>query len=189
MTLIHNLGFPRIGPRRELKHALEAFWKGEIDENALRAAGSELRRQNWRTQCDAGVDLVPAGDFAWYDHVLTTSVMLGNVPKRFGAGRADLQTYFAMARGAQGVAAVEMTKWFDTNYHYLVPEFDSRTRFRLDASWLVDEVREAQALGLRVKPVVLGPLTYLWLGKEKEPGCDRLSLLPQLLPVYRELLG
>ncbi len=189
MTLIHNLGFPRIGPRRELKHALEAFWRGGIDEGALRAAGAGLRRQNWQAQHEAGVDLVPVGDFAWYDHVLTTSVMLGNVPKRFGGGHAGLRTYFAMARGAEGVPALEMTKWFDTNYHYLVPEFDSRTQFRLDASWLTDEVREAQALGIRVKPVVLGPLTYLWLGKEKEPGFDRLSLLPQLLPAYCELLG
>ena len=188
MTLIHNLGFPRIGPQRELKRALEAFWKGGIDERALRAAGAELRRQNWQMQRDAGIDLVPAGDFAWYDHVLTTSVMLGNVPGRFGGGRADLQTYFAMARGTADAPALEMTKWFDTNYHYLVPEFDSNTRFRLDAGWLADEVREAQALGVRVKPVVLGPLTYLWLGKAKEPGFDHLSLLPRLLPVYRELL-
>ena len=188
MALIHNLGFPRIGPQRELKRALEAFWTGGIDEGALRAAGADLRRQNWQTQSEAGVDLVPVGDFAWYDHVLTTSVMLGNVPKRFGGGRAGLQTYFAMARGAEGVPALEMTKWFDTNYHYLVPEFDSRTQFRLDASWLTDEVREAQALGIRAKPVVLGPLTYLWLGKEKETGFDRLALLPKLLPVYRKLL-
>ncbi len=189
MALIHNLGFPRIGPQRELKRALETFWAGGIDESALRAAGADLRRQNWRTQSEAGVDLVPVGDFAWYDHVLTTSVMLGNVPKRFGAGRADLQAYFAMARGAEGIPALEMTKWFDTNYHYLVPEFDSHTQFRLDASWLTDEVREAQALGIRVKPVVLGPLTYLWLGKEKEPGFDRLSLLPKLLPLYRALFN
>jgi len=188
MALIHNLGFPRIGPQRELKRALEAFWKGEIDGSALRTTGAELRRQNWRTQSEAGIDVVPVGDFAWYDHVLTTSVTLGNVPKRFGAGRADLQTYFAMARGAEGVSALEMTKWFNTNYHYLVPEFDSRTQFLLDSSWLTGEVREAQALGIRIKPVVLGPLTYLWLGKEKEPGFDRLSLLPQVLPAYRKLL-
>ena len=187
MALIHNLGFPRIGPHRELKRALEAFWKGEIDEATLRATGAELRQRNWRAQREAGIDLVPVGDFAWYDHVLTTSVMLGNVPKRFGAGRADLQTYFAMARGAEGVPALEMTKWFDTNYHYLVPEFDSHTQFRLDASWLTDEVREAQALGVRIKPVVVGPLTYLWLGKEKEPGFDRLALLPEVLPLYRAL--
>ncbi|MEK6592723.1 MAG: 5-methyltetrahydropteroyltriglutamate--homocysteine S-methyltransferase [Pseudomonadota bacterium] len=192
MTLIHNLGYPRMGPQRELKHALEAFWQGSLDEIALRAAGAALRRQNWEVQRAAGVDLLPVGDFAWYDHVLTTSAMLGNVPRRFGGehgGKIDLQTYFTMARGAAGAPAMEMTKWFDTNYHYLVPEFDAGTRFRLDASWLIDEVREALALGLKVKPVVLGPLTYLWLGKEKEPGFDRLSLLPALLPAYCELLA
>jgi 5-methyltetrahydropteroyltriglutamate--homocysteine methyltransferase len=192
MTLVHNLGYPRIGPQRELKRVLEAFWQGEIDEAALRAAGVALRRQNWEAQRAAGIDLVPVGDFAWYDHVLTASAMFGNVPPRFGSardGRVDLQTYFAMARGAAGVPAMEMTKWFDTNYHYLVPEFDAATRFRLDASWLIDEVREAQAAGFRAKPVVLGPLTYLWLGKEKQPDFDRLSLLPALLPAYGELLA
>lgn len=189
MALIHNLGYPRIGPQRELKRALEAFWAGAIDQAGLRAAGAELRRQNWQAQREAGVDLIPVGDFAWYDHVLTTSVMFGNVPRRFGDRKPDLRTYFAMARGSDGVPASEMTKWFDTNYHYIVPEFDSRTRFQLDASWLTDEVREAQALGVCAKPVVLGPLSYLWLGKEKEAGFDRLSLLQQLLPVYRDLLA
>jgi 5-methyltetrahydropteroyltriglutamate--homocysteine methyltransferase len=190
MALAHNLGYPRIGPRRELKRALEAFWKGEIDEGALRGAGAALRRQNWLAQSAAGVDLIPVGDFAWYDHVLTTSALLGNVPRRFGAGgRAGLATYFAMARGTSLAPALEMTKWFDTNYHYLVPEFDSHTKFELDVSWLIDEVREAQALGLAAKPVVLGPLSYLWLGKEKEAGFDRLSLLPRLLPVYHGLLA
>jgi 5-methyltetrahydropteroyltriglutamate--homocysteine methyltransferase len=192
MTVVHNLGYPRIGPQRELKRALEAYWQGGIDEAALRAAGAALRRQNWEAQREAGVDLLPVGDFAWYDHVLTTSVMLGNVPQRFvcrNSGKVDMQTYFAMARGSTGASALEMTKWFDTNYHYLVPEFDTGTRFRLDASWLIDEVREALALGLKVKPVVLGPLTYLWLGKEKEPDFDRLSLLPALLSAYCELLA
>jgi len=189
MTLVHNLGFPRIGPRRELKHALEAFWRAEIGEAELRAAGAELRRQNWQVQREAGVDLIPVGDFAWYDHVLTASVLFGNVPRRFGAGSPDLRKYFAMARGAEGVPAMEMTKWFDTNYHYIVPEFGSGTRFRLVSSWVTDEVREAQALGIRAKPVLLGPLTYLWLGKEKESHFDRLSLLPALLPLYRELLS
>jgi 5-methyltetrahydropteroyltriglutamate--homocysteine methyltransferase len=190
MTLAHNLGYPRIGPRRELKGALEAFWTDEIDEGALRAAGAALRRQNWLAQRAAGIDLIPVGDFAWYDHVLTTTALLGNVPRRFAAGgKSGLATYFAMARGTSLAPALEMTKWFDTNYHYLVPEFDSQTRFELDASWLVDDVREAQALGLAAKPVVLGPLSYLWLGKEKESGFDRLSLLPRLLPVYRGLLA
>jgi 5-methyltetrahydropteroyltriglutamate--homocysteine methyltransferase len=190
MTLVHNLGYPRIGPRRELKRALEAFWRGDIDETELRAAGSALRKENWLAQREAGVDLIPVGDFAWYDHVLTTSAMLGHVPPRFGANsKVDLPTYFAMARGTGSAPALEMTKWFDTNYHYLVPEFRRTTRSCPDASWLVEEVREARALGIAVKPVVLGPLTYLWLGKERERGFDRISLLGDLLAAYRGLLA
>jgi 5-methyltetrahydropteroyltriglutamate--homocysteine methyltransferase len=185
----HNLGYPRIGARRELKLALEAHWRGEIDEAELRARGARLRAENWKTQRDAGLDLVPAGDFAWYDQVLTATLLVGALPARFGAAHPDLATAFILARGRPGLAPLEMTKWFDTNYHYLVPELDARTRFRLHASWLTDEVREAQALGLPVKPVMVGPLTWLWLGKEKEPGFDRLALLPALAEVYRELLA
>jgi 5-methyltetrahydropteroyltriglutamate--homocysteine methyltransferase len=188
MVTTHTLGYPRIGPRRELKSALEAHWRGDFDEPALRNTGAALRRANWLAQREAGIALVPAGDFAWYDHVLTASMLFGNVPRRFGAGD-DLATYFAMARGAAGAAPLEMTKWFDTNYHYLVPEFEAGARFRLRAHWLLDEVREARALGLRVKPVLLGPLTYLWLGKPAAPGGERLALLARLLPVYRELLA
>jgi 5-methyltetrahydropteroyltriglutamate--homocysteine methyltransferase len=187
--IAHNLGFPRIGPRRELKLALEAYWRGEIGEAELRARGVRLREERWRVQREAGLDLIPVGDFAWYDHVLTMTAMVGAIPTRFGQERADFATYFAMARGTDRQPAMEMTKWFDTNYHYIVPEFDSRTRFRLDASWLLDEVREAQAIGIPAKPVLLGPLTYLWLGKEKEPGFDRLALLDGLVDVYRELLA
>src|SRR5262245_48645 len=190
LTMIaHNLGYPRIGPRRELKEALEAYWHHAVSEADLRARGRQLRAERWRAQLDAGLDLVPVGDFAWYDHVLTASALLGAVPARFGAGHVDLPTYFAMARGSDGRPAMEMTKWFDTNYHYIVPEFDSRTRFRPDPAWLLDEVREAQAAGIPAKPVLLGPLTYLWLGKEKEAGLDRLTLLPSLIPAYRDLLA
>ena len=187
--IAHNLGYPRIGARRELKFALEAYWRGEIGETELRARGAKLRAENWRAQQGAGLDLVPVGDFAWYDQVLNTTALVGAAPARFNFDRVGLPAYFAMARGSSGQPALEMTKWFDTNYHYLVPEFDARTRFRPDASWLLDEVREAQALGVPVKPVVIGPLTYLWLGKEKQAGFDRLSLLPPLTAVYRELLG
>src|SRR5688500_18278298 len=143
--IAHNLGYPRIGAKRELKLALEAHWRGEIGEADLRARGARLREGNWKTQRDAGLDFVPVGDFAWYDQVLTTTLLVGAVPARFGAGRADLGAYFTLARGARGRPPLEMTKWFDTNYHYLVPEFDTQTRFRLDPSWLTDEVREAQA--------------------------------------------
>jgi len=187
--IAHNLGFPRIGARRELKAALEAYWRREIGDAELNARGARLREERWRLQREAGLDLVPVGDFAWYDHVLTTTAMVGAVPARFGRERADLATYFEMARGTDREPAMEMTKWFDTNYHYIVPELDSRTRFRLDASWLLDEVREAKSLGIPAKPVLLGPLTYLWLGKEKEPAFDRLGLLGALVGVYRELLA
>jgi 5-methyltetrahydropteroyltriglutamate--homocysteine methyltransferase len=188
-VISHNLGYPRIGTRRELKFALEAFWRGEIDEAELRARGAALRVENWRTQREAGLDLIPVGDFAWYDQVLNTTALVGAQPSRFRLGRVDLPGYFTMARGADRQPALEMTKWFDTNYHYLVPEFDATTRFRLNGAWLLDEVREAKALGVPVKPVLIGPLTYLWLGKEKQAGFDRLSLLPALTAVYRELLG
>jgi len=187
--IAHNLGYPRIGARRELKFALEAYWRGEIGAAELQIRGAKLREENWRAQRDAGLDLVPVGDFAWYDQVLNTTALVGAVPARFKFGRVDLPAYFTLARGADRQPALEMTKWFDTNYHYLVPEFDGETRLRLDASWLLDEVREAQALGVPVKPVLIGPLTYLWLGKEKQAGFDRLSLLPALTAVYRELLG
>jgi len=187
--IAHNLGYPRIGARRELKFALEAYWRGELGETELRARGAKLREEHWRAQRQAGLDLVPAGDFAWYDQVLNTTALVGAAPARFQFGRVDLPAYFTLARGSERQPALEMTKWFDTNYHYLVPEFDGETRLRLDASWLLDEVREARALGVPVKPVLIGPLTYLWLGKEKQAGFDRLSLLPALTAVYRELLG
>ena len=187
--IAHNLGYPRIGARRELKFALEAYWRGEIGEAELRARGARLRAENWQAQQAAGVDLVPVGDFAWYDQVLNTTALVGAAPARFGFGRVDLPAYFTLARGSDRRPALEMTKWFDTNYHYLVPEFDAGTRFKLDAAWLTDEVREAQALGVPVKPVLVGPLTWLWLGKDKQPGFDRLTLLPALTVVYRELLA
>ena len=187
--IAHNLGYPRIGPRRELKFALESYWRGEMGEAELRARGAKLRADNWRIQREAGLDLVPVGDFAWYDQVLNATALLGAQPARFRLERVDLEGYFTMARGAERVPALEMTKWFDTNYHYLVPEFDGSTRFRLDPSWLLDEVREALALGVPAKPVLVGPLTYLWLGKNKQPGFDRLSLLPALTSAYRDLLA
>ena len=190
MTITHNLGFPRIGAQRELKKALESYWKGESDEVALRAVGKALRAKNWALQRDAGINLIPVGDFAYYDQMLNMSVLLGAVPARFGfEGDVTLQQYFHLARGNTQQPAMEMTKWFDTNYHYLVPEFLNTTEFHLDGSWLFDEVAEAQALGIHAKPVLIGPLTYLYLGKEKHAGLRRLSLLPKLLAVYREILA
>ncbi|WP_226687632.1 5-methyltetrahydropteroyltriglutamate--homocysteine S-methyltransferase [Stutzerimonas stutzeri] len=197
MAVAHNLGFPRIGADRELKKALEAYWKGELDEQGLRQVGGQLRAQHWQAQADAGIQLLPVGDFAWYDHVLTHSLMFGVVPQRFrpADGLPTLDTLFAMARGVTnsccGGQAQEMTKWFDTNYHYLVPEFSVDQRFQLSWSQLFEEVEEAQALGYAIKPVLVGPLTYLWLGKLKGEDAgrfDKLELLERLLPVYGEVL-
>ncbi|WET13211.1 MULTISPECIES: 5-methyltetrahydropteroyltriglutamate--homocysteine S-methyltransferase [unclassified Pseudomonas] len=194
MAVAHSLGFPRIGRDRELKKAQEAFWKGELDEAGLHAVGRDLRKAHWALQKQAGIDLLPVGDFAWYDQVLTHSLMFGVIPERFrpADGKATLQTLFGMARGISdpccgGAHAQEMTKWFDTNYHYLVPEFSVDQHFHLGWDQLFDEVKEARDLGHTVKPVVIGPLTYLWLGKAKGGDFDKLDLLERLLPLYGQI--
>lgn len=203
MALAHNLGFPRIGADRELKKAQEAYWKGDLDQASLLAVGRELRARHWQLQKDAGIELLPVGDFAWYDQVLGHSLALGVIPERFATlkgadGRPTLDTLFAMARGAstccggepgKAAYAQELTKWFDTNYHYLVPEFSADQRFLLSWDQLFEEVDEALALGHKVKPVLIGPLTYLWLGKAKGAEFDKLDLLERLLPVYGEILS
>ncbi len=194
MTTTHNLGFPRIGAQRELKKALESYWRGDIDTEAVAEIGRELRARHWQLQQAAGLDLIPVGDFSWYDHILDMSAMLGAVPERFqwSGEQVDLDSYFRMARGrapsGEPAAACEMTKWFDTNYHYIVPEFSPGQEFRLSCNKLFDEVAEAQALGYRVKPVLPGPLTYLWLGKTRQGDFDKLELLDALIPVYSEIL-
>jgi 5-methyltetrahydropteroyltriglutamate--homocysteine methyltransferase len=198
MAIIHNLGFPRIGAKRELKFALESYWKGESSRDALKDLGAQLRKRHWENQ--AGLDLVPVGDFAFYDQVLDMSFTLGNLPERVRNFHGDpLDNYFRVARGRSaqrtedhspccgGVAAGEMTKWFDTNYHYIVPEFTAATEFKLDASRLLEQLAEAKAQGVKAKPVIIGPLTYLALGKAKDDS-DKLALLPRLLPVYAQLL-
>eukprot|EP01030_Chromulinospumella_sphaerica_P013914 gene13914-13701_t len=202
MAVAHTLGFPRIGADRELKKALESYWKGDIDQQALKNVGRQLRARHWHLQKDAGIDLLPVGDFAWYDQVLTHSLAFGVIPERFDItrdkrGLPTLDTLFAMARGAtasccgseQGSEqyAQELTKWFDTNYHYLVPEFSADQQFTLSWEQLFDEVDEAKALGHTVKPVVIGPLTYLWLGKAKGGDFDKLDLLDRLLPLYGQI--
>ena len=191
MAVIHNLGFPRIGRQRELKFALEKYWRSEIDSEQLQAQAQALRLEHLQLQQQ--LDWQTVGDFSFYDQVLDTSVLLGNIPPRFKdkVDIPDLDNYFRMARGrsprsSESVAAGEMTKWFDTNYHYIVPEFDTNTHFSLNAEKLLLEIQEAKGQGHRVKPVVIGPLTYLWLGKSKD-STDKLSLLEQLLPVYQEL--
>ena len=193
MTIAHTLGFPRIGKDRELKKALEAYWKAQIDEAALEATGRSLRAEHWRLQRDAGLGMVAVGDFSFYDHMLDAAAMVGAVPARFGVSGAkvDFATYFAMARGSAGQPAMEMTKWFDTNYHYIVPELAPDMRFALRSDRLFEAAQEALDAGLVPKPVLVGPLTFLWLAKERgaEPGVTRLALLGRLLPVYVEILA
>ncbi|WP_312837088.1 5-methyltetrahydropteroyltriglutamate--homocysteine S-methyltransferase [Pantoea sp.] len=196
MTILnHTLGFPRIGLHRELKKAQESYWAGSSTQQELLAVGRELRARHWRQQKEAGVDLLPVGDFAWYDHVLTTSLLLGNVPARHQNkdGSVDLDTLFRLGRGrapsGEPAAAAEMTKWFNTNYHYIVPEFTQGQQFKLSWTQLLEEVDEALALGYKIKPVLLGPVTYLWLGKVKGEPFDRLSLLKAILSVYQQVLA
>lgn len=199
MAITHNLGFPRIGAKRELKFALESYWKGQTSRDELKATGAELRRRHWQDQ--AGLDLAPVGDFSFYDQVLDLSFTLGNLPERVQGFHGDtLDNYFRVARGRSaqsaeehahccgGVAAGEMTKWLDTNYHYIVPEFSANTEFKLDASRLLEQLAEAKAQGVKAKPVIVGPVTYLAIGKAKDDS-DKLALLERLLPVYAELLN
>ncbi|WP_047517196.1 5-methyltetrahydropteroyltriglutamate--homocysteine S-methyltransferase [Methylophilus sp. Q8] len=198
MVTTHNLGFPRIGAKRELKFALEAYWKGQSSLDALKQVGKDLRQGNWALQ--SHLDLAPVGDFAFYDQVLDMSFTLGHLPARVQAFHGDpLDNYFRVARGRSaesgeehtqccgGVAAGEMTKWFDTNYHYIVPEFTAETQFKLDTTRLLAQLAEAQAQNIKAKPIIVGPVTYLAIGKAKDAS-DRLALLPQLLVVYSELL-
>ncbi|GGR90513.1 5-methyltetrahydropteroyltriglutamate--homocysteine methyltransferase [Streptomyces aureoverticillatus] len=187
-------GYPRQGANRELKKAIEGYWRGRVTADALEETAAELRRSTWRQLADAGIHEVPTGDFSYYDHVLDTSVMVGAVPRRHRAAvDADiLDGYFAMARGTQDVAPLEMTKWFDTNYHYLVPELGPDTVFTADSAKQVAELKEALALGLAARPVLVGPVTYLLLAKPA-PGVaadfEPLTLLDRLLPVYAEVLA
>ncbi|MYX43748.1 5-methyltetrahydropteroyltriglutamate--homocysteine S-methyltransferase, partial [Streptomyces sp. SID89] len=187
-------GYPRQGANRELKKAVEGYWKGRVTADALRTTAADLRRTNWRQLAEAGVHEVPTGDFSYYDHVLDTTVMVGAIPARHRAAvEADaLDGYFAMARGTQDVAPLEMTKWFDTNYHYLVPELGPDTVFTADSAKQVAELKEALALGLTARPVLVGPVTYLLLAKPAPgvaSGFDPLTLLDRLLPVYAEILA
>ena len=193
MALIHNLGFPRIGARRELKFALETFWKGQASDAELLGTAKQLRTHNWQAQ--QALDWVPVGDFSLYDQVLDMSFILGNLPDRVeGLEGSELDNYFRVARGRSAndtdcncIHAGEMTKWFDTNYHYIVPEVTANTTFSLNAERILSQLAEAQAAGVKAKPVIIGPVTYLWLSKEKDTS-NRLDLLSKLLPVYGQLL-
>jgi 5-methyltetrahydropteroyltriglutamate--homocysteine methyltransferase len=226
--ITHNLGFPPIGANRELEKAREAYWRGDSSQADLKAVGCQLRLAHWQLQADAGLNLIPTGDFAWYDQVLTLSATFGNIPLRHRKNHIlankdqygehggycatysenhssvnttactdiDVETLFRVARGnASGggaISASEIARWFDTSHHYLVPEFHPNQEFKLSWTQIIDETTEAIAKGYAVKPVILGPLSYLWLGKEKteseNQNFDRFDLLENLLPAYQQLL-
>jgi 5-methyltetrahydropteroyltriglutamate--homocysteine methyltransferase len=194
----HNLGYPRIGSQRELKKASEQYWAGKLPGDQLMSAGKNIRLHNWQLQKDAGIDLIPVGDFSFYDQVLDTSLMVGAIPERYHTlmdkkQLPNIDLLFAMARGYQkdgyDITAMEMTKWFDTNYHYIVPEFTANQKFTAFSSKLLKEFIEAKTAGFNAKPVLLGPVSYLMLGKEKGEGFHRLELIKKLLPVYLNVLA
>ena len=195
--LTNNLGYPRIGNNRELKKACEQYWSGKSTLQNLEQVAREIRKHNWLLQQEAGIDLIPSNDFSFYDQVLDMSLTVGAIPARYhgvilNGSNKELDLYFAMARGYQNdgldIIAMEMTKWFDTNYHYIVPEFYKDQQFKLFSTKIVDEFEESKRLGIPTKPVIIGPITYLLLGKEKEQGFHRISLIKNLLPVYTQLL-
>lgn len=203
MGISSNLGFPRMGVHRELKKALEAYWAGKLDEPGLVAVGQSLKRDHWLLQQQIGIQHIPSNDFSYYDHVLDTTTMVGAVPDRYAwrGPQVDLATYFAMARGVakktarpaghsgqSNVPAMEMTKWFDTNYHFIVPEFTANQEFSLGSLKPVEEFLEAKAAGIHTRPVLLGPVSFLLLGKAKETSLDPLMLLDRILPIYEEVL-
>ena len=185
------LGYPRIGQKRELKKAIEKYWKNEISEEYLSSVSKSIKAQNWKTQSDQGIDLISSNDFSLYDQVLDMCITLGCIPERF-TNLTGLEQYFAMARGLQkegvDVSAMEMTKWFDTNYHYIVPEFIKNQTFSLSPDKIINEYKEALDLNIKTTPVIIGPVTFLLLGKEKEDGFNRLELLDKLLPEYEKLI-
>ncbi|WP_200976379.1 5-methyltetrahydropteroyltriglutamate--homocysteine S-methyltransferase [Echinicola sp. 20G] len=195
--LTHNLGYPRIGSKRQLKKASEAYWAKKSTLHELLQTGADIRETNWKLQLEAGIDLIPSNDFSFYDQVLDMSLTVGAIPERYhpiltDQKKPELDLYLAMARGYQNdgldIIAMEMTKWFDTNYHYIVPEFKKGQTFKLFSKKVLDEFKEAKRLGIHTKPVLLGPVSFLLLGKEKESGFHRISLIKNLLPVYIDIL-
>lgn len=195
MTLALNLGFPRIGERRELKKAVESYWKGEISQEDLLTKGKELRTKHWNIQKDAGIDYPPSNDFSFYDQMLDTSCLLGAVPERYNwsGDNVDIDTYFAMARGSQkdghDVIAMEMTKWFDTNYHYIVPELTPNQEFKISSNKIFEEYKEAKDIGIETIPVLIGPVTYLSLAKATDENSDPIDLIDNIISVYAEILN
>lgn len=192
----HNLGYPRIGSKRELKKACEQYWAGKIILEELLETGRSICNQNWKIQKEAGIDLIPCNDFSYYDQVLDMSLIVGAIPERYhkiaANARHEMDLYFAMARGYQknglDITAMEMTKWLDTNYHYIVPEFHKNQEFKLSSNKIFNEFEGAKQAGIKAKPVIIGLVSYLLLGKEKEEGFNKLDLAKSLLPVYVEIL-
>lgn len=194
MALATNLGFPRIGDMRQLKKAVEGYWKGNLSQDQLLGVGKELRAHNWKLQKDAGIDHIPSNDFSFYDHILDMTATLGLVPKRYNwnGTEVSLDTYFAMARGAQAggvdVTAMDMTKWYDTNYHYIVPEFEEGMVPKLSNNKIFDQYQEAKDLGIETRPVIVGPATYVFLGKAQYEDFSHGEMIKKLIPVYNEIL-
>jgi 5-methyltetrahydropteroyltriglutamate--homocysteine methyltransferase len=198
--LKNNLGYPRMGSHRQLKKACEQYWAGKIDRKELHAAARKIKEENWQLQLNSGIDLVPCNDFSFYDQVLDMSLLLGAIPSRYTPVLTDVKTneeidlYFAMARGYQkdglDITAMEMTKWFDTNYHYIVPEFTANQAFKIFSENIFSEFNHARQIsGKAAKPVLLGPVSYLLAGKEKEAGFEKIDLVKKLVPVYVEIIN
>ncbi|SIS52620.1 5-methyltetrahydropteroyltriglutamate--homocysteine methyltransferase [Chryseobacterium gambrini] len=191
----HILGYPRIGSNRELKKACEQYWSGKITLDELLDVGKNTRQNNWKLQQEAGIDLIPCNDFSFYDQVLDMTLTLGAIPERYeeiALKKSETDLYFVMARGFQkeglDITAMEMTKWFDTNYHFIVPEFHKNQEFKLFSRKIINEFLDAKQVGINVKPVIIGLLTYILLGKEKEEGFNKLELAQKILPVYIQIL-
>ena len=196
MATSSNLGFPRIGRKRELKKALENFWAGKIPEISLLETGKNIRRENWQLQRKLGIEQIPSNDFSFYDHMLDMMILLGAIPPRFQDGQAEmnLDTYFAMARGAEngkwrGLPPLEMTKWFNTNYHYLVPEISAATIFQENTNKIITEYKEAEVLGIKTRPVIIGPVSFLLLSKTNAEHFKPISKIDELLAVYQAILN
>ena len=196
MATSSNLGFPRIGHRRELKKALENYWAGKIKDEALLETGKNIRFENWQLQRDLGIEQIPSNDFSLYDHMLDMMILLGAIPERFQDNQAEMSmdTYFAMARGAEngkwrGLPALEMTKWFNTNYHYLVPEISAATIFQKNTGKIISEYKEAEVLGIKTRPVIIGPVSFLLLGKSTDEHFEPISKIDELIAVYQSILN
>jgi len=186
MSKNYIVGFPRIGEQRELKRVLEEFWAKKCSFENVQNVASKLKKRHWEYQRDAGIDFISSNDFSLYDNMLDTSLMLGAIPKRF-ANLKNEELYFAMARGNASTVAMEMTKWFNTNYHYIVPELSKEDNYSLNASKIVDEYNEAKSLGIKTKINIIGPITYLGLSKRADGG-DVYEFWGKIVPIYEELL-